>query len=165
MLRAHVHNKIDCCQRTQSDALAESWSFVQSTDNWVYYALNNFGLTRTFVSLLHNNGLWCIQRAIMKRRRNRAWAKSPLQLTVANQPSTGSWGPHGHVPLACRQDFGGLPVVGRAFRPPYVSKLAFGLDSEYFCFQDLNRPSSHSKPEFLAWAAQTGQMRAIFGGV
>ena len=48
---------------------------------------------------------------------------------------------------------------------PHVSKLAFGLDSEYYCFQDLNRPSSHSKPEFLAWAAQTGQMMAIFGGV
>ena len=47
----------------------------------------------------------------------------------------------------------------------HVFMLAFGLDSEYFCFQDLNRPSSHSKTEFLAWAAQTGQNRAIFGGV
>ena len=47
---------------------------------------------------------------------------------------------------------------------PHVSKLTFGLESEYFCFQDLNRPSSHSKAEFLAWAAQTGQIRAIFGG-
>ena len=45
---------------------------------------------------------------------------------------------------------------------PHVSKLAFGLESEYFY---LNRPSSHSKAEFLAWAAQTGQIRAIFGGV
>ena len=26
---------------------------------------------------------------------------------------------------------------------PHVSKPAFGLDSEYFSFQDLNRPSSH----------------------
>ena len=48
---------------------------------------------------------------------------------------------------------------------PDVYKLAFILDSEYLCFQDLNRQSSQSEAEFLAWAAQTGQMRAIFGGV
>ena len=52
---------------------------------------------------------------------------------------------------------------GRSY--PHVSKLASGLESEYLRFQDLNRPSSHSKPEFLAWSAQTGQMRAIFGAV
>ena len=40
-----------------------------------------------------------------------------------------------------------------------------GLDAGFFRFQDLNRPSSHSKAEFLDWAAQTGQIRAIFGGV
>ena len=48
---------------------------------------------------------------------------------------------------------------------PHVSKLTFGQVSEYFCFQDLICPSSHSKAEFLALAAQTGKKRAIFGGV
>ena len=34
----------------------------------------------TIVTLFHNNGFWCIQRAIMKKRRIRARAKSPLQV-------------------------------------------------------------------------------------
>ena len=34
----------------------------------------------TIVTLFHNNGFWCIQRAIMKKRRISARAKSPLQV-------------------------------------------------------------------------------------
>ena len=67
-------------------------------------------------------------------------------------------------PPACLRDLEAFQWSGGR-SDPHVSKLTFGLESEYFCFQDLNRPSSHSKAEFLAWAAQTGQIRAIFGGV
>ena len=87
--------------------------------------------------------------------------------TVANQPNTGSWWtPWSRTPgpkLAGRISEAFQWPGGRS--DPHISKLAFSLASEYFRFQDLNRPSSHSKAEFLAWAAQTGQVRAIFEGV
>ena len=85
------------------------------------------------------------------------------QLQISQTQDLG--GPHGHIhPRACWRDLEAFHWSdGRS--DPHVSKLSFGLDSEYFCFQDLNRPSSHSKAELLAWAAQTGQIRAIFGGV
>ena len=84
------------------------------------------------------------------------------QLQISQTQDLG--GPMVTYPPACWRDLEAFQWSGGR-SDPHVSKLAFGLDSEYFCFQDLNRPSSHSKAEFLAWAAQTGQMRAIFGGV
>ena len=83
--------------------------------------------------------------------------------TVANQPNTGSWGTPGHAPApppSCLRDLEAFQWSGGR-SDPHVSKLTFGLESEYFY---LNRPSSHSKAEFLAWAAQTGQIRAILEG-
>ena len=72
------------------------------------------------------------------------------QLQISQTQHLG--GPHGHVPSppACWLDLEAFQWSGGR-SDPHVSKLTFGLDSEYFCFQDLNRPSSHSKPEFLAW--------------
>ena len=58
------------------------------------------------------------------------------------------------------------PSRGRASDPIPMSLIHLCLQIEKIndCFQDLNRPSSRSKSDFLAWAAQTGQKKADFRG-
>ena len=92
--------------------------------------------------------------------------KSPSrQLQPSHSQDLG--GPAGHVPspmpIACMRGLEAFQWAGGR-SDPHVSKPAFGVDSNGFCFQDLNRPSSRSKSDFLAWAAQTGQKKADFRG-
>ena len=92
--------------------------------------------------------------------------KSPSrQLQPSHSQDLG--GPAGHVPspmpIACMRSLEAFQRAGGR-SDPHVSKPAFGVDSNGFCFQDLDRPSSHSKSDFLAWAAQTGKKKADFRG-
>ena len=83
--------------------------------------------------------------------------------TTATRPSAG-FGPMAwsrYPPSLAR---GGGPdmdaLLGSGGRSdPHVSMPTFRLDSEFACFEGLNRTSSPSKAGFVAWAAQTGQMR------
>ena len=56
-----------------------------------------------------------------------------------------------------------MPWSGGHFEPLF-SNPTFRLFSEYFCFQDLNRPSSRSKTAVFAGRAPNPPKSAVFGG-
>ena len=77
----------------------------------------------------------------------------------------GAWGQlsrsrPGRVPLACTGAKDPLPWSGGHFEPLF-SNPTFRLVSRYFCFRDLDRPSSRSKTAFVAGA---GTKPAKIGG-
>jgi hypothetical protein len=91
---------------------------------------------------------WREARLLEAVRFNKAWGFHSRAHMVAcmkllkSQPS--------HVPL----------LWSGTEADPHVSKPTFRVESEIFCLQDLNRPSSRSKATFVSGQAESGPKEA-----